>query len=192
MNYLNLSISYEDHVSPWLRSAIARLANRQGLHAAMGAAVEVTVEDQLARKASVPNKLGAPSTGYWMKARSSVRTTSDDTGATVSIPYRGVRLHYYGGTVVPVNKKWLTIPARAEAHGKRVEELFPGYSGCKWLFNAARQPYAIAGKEDGLVYFWLAKKAVIPADPTVLPPVQSMAAAAVTAAERFVAREVTP
>ena len=183
--YLAMTVSLDDRVTPALQAIVSRLANKTPLNQSMAMGVETKVVENFQRKATIPNKFDAPSTGYWQKAAASVRASATSSYAEVAIPFHGVRLHYLGGTIVPVNKKWLTIPARAEAHGKRVVDLFPGFTNCVWLFNAARQPYAIAGKEDGLVYFWLAKKAVIKPDPTVLPPVAVMQEAALEGATEY-------
>lgn len=84
---------------------------------------------------SHPNKFGATSTGYWLKASNATNATT--TGDTINIWVQetagklvGVRRHYTGGgTIKPSGRiseitgkpiQYLTIPINGAAHGKTV------------------------------------------------------------------------
>jgi hypothetical protein len=158
-----------------LKSLYDSVRNRRGLMTVLGAEGKVQVQRNFRQRAGVPNKLGAPSTGYWESAAqgTSSRLVSDTT-ANVSVNQVGIRLHLLGGTVRPVTRKYLTIPAIAEAHGKRATEI----PGLFVLRNKAGFPCALARHEPGhgksdfegvVIYFWLVKSAKHRPDPTVLP-----------------------
>lgn len=115
--------------------------------------------------ANRPNRLGAPSTGYWMGAAEDLRSTATPDEVTVSTGQPGIRHHYEGGEIRPVEKDWLTIPAIAEAHGKRAGE----FTNLVFMWNPDKDLPRLADKDDGTVYFWLAKSVHKEADPSVLP-----------------------
>lgn len=142
-----------------------------------------------------PNALGGTRTNFYTSAARGTQFRIQGDYVIVSINQVGIALRYFGGTVRPKVKKFLTIPARAEAHGKRASEF-----DLVVLWNRTG-PYALARRRDlraGLardfvgpgrgrgaeVLFWLVKEVTQRADPTVLPDqleVESAAAAAVNA-----------
>ena len=194
---ITATVDISDAVSPRLRAAVAKLSDRTGLHKAMAFRVEDRVIENLQAKDQTPNKLGGSRTHFWLNASRTTVVTADDAAGQISIPGNGggVRLHYLGGTVVAgangSGKKWLTIPARAESHGKTVSKFFDGDFGKgKWLFNRNRNPYAIADRATGVVYFWLTKSATIKKDPSVLPSTEIMRSAAASAAADYINAEV--
>ena len=96
---------------------------------------EETAKHFYAYATAHPNKFGATSTGYWVKAGDNTVATS--SGATINIEvvesagkFVGVRRHYTGGgTIKPSGRiseitgnpiKYLTIPINGAAHGKTV------------------------------------------------------------------------
>src|SRR5690606_12362507 len=97
----------------------ARLQSTIGL-----AAVDVTQRHLVQLGATRPNKLGAPSTGFYKAASESVHWRAEGETVTVSISHVGIAQRYYGGTITAKNAQYLTLPAIAEAHGKRARE-FP-------------------------------------------------------------------
>ena len=192
-----MTITVEDTATPGLQAMMARLANRQPIHAEMGLAVHKAVADHmLAVKVPQKNQLGGTSTGFWLKAIRSIGGKSDGTSATVTISKPGVALQYSGGTIKPRNKQWLTIPACAEAHGKSAREMPGGYAKQEWLFNRMGKPFAIAEKvaeqhgiqTRGRILFWLTKSATIRPHADVLPSETTIASAAALAGERYIAR----
>jgi hypothetical protein len=77
--------------------------------------VKLVRDNYLAQR---PNKMGAPSTGYWRSAAESTYAVTSEDGLTITTDKIGVRQHLYGGPIYPVNAQFLSIPACIEAHGK--------------------------------------------------------------------------
>ncbi len=151
-----------------------------------------------------PNQLGGKRTHFWRQVAHSVqqpRTAGDKV--IVSINHVGAAQRLFGGSIVPVNAKYLTIPARAEAHGKRARE-FPDL---EILWGKRGRPVALVqrqqtsvnygrdknkgvpksgGERGGGVFFWLVQEVTQRADPTVLPTDDELGNAAVAAMREFV------
>ena len=152
--------------------------------------------------AARPNKLGGDRTHFYSGAAKGTSYTAEPGLATVNIndPAGGFRQRLEGGVIRPENKKLLTIPATAEAHGKRAGEFnnlrFAVLNGHPALIEAQATKIKIGRKKkDGTrnvkatssttglkVFFWLARSVNQQPDPTVLPPDSEMVDAAVTAA----------
>lgn len=158
---------YAEQLSEYLGSAPVQEA------AARGAAN--VVEDHFVARDKVGNKLGGQRTHYWGEARNSVNVTSDENGGRINISKVGVALHYYGGTVVPTEKKALTIPARAEYHGRRAGEFDLSFVPA---WGAGGNLIGSLQNEEGEVAYWLVKKTVHAPDASVLPPQDAMVEAA--------------
>lgn len=130
------------------------------------------------------NQLGGARTHFYSQvARSVQQPQLSDDGAKISINHIGAAQRYFGGVIEAKNSKYLTIPARKEAYGKRARE----FNDLEVLWGK-RGPIALVqrqqtqitkgqrGKKDthqkvgSLVLFWLVRRVVQKADPTVLPP----------------------
>lgn len=152
---------------------------RKQLHEDMAMGVEALVRKHLREgPATRRNRFGATSTGFYQRVIDSVSARATSTQGTVSIVERGFALRLHGGTVKPTRKQWLTIPAVAEAHGKRVREVGGGYAKQRWVFGSGGRPTAIAEKSTGRVLFWLTKITTHHADPSLLPTESKMGEAA--------------
>lgn len=174
------------------------IALREGLSPArinprIATAVARVIFDHLAAKESSGNKNGWPSQHFYARAAKSITASSDAVAAYVSINIQGFRQRLEGGTIKPVEKKMLAIPARAEASGRRPEEfgnlkvifgkrsdgsvgpvaLVAGAGGAtKRVFhnreaNGGERP--VAGADEGVVMYWLVLEAHQNADPSVMP-----------------------
>ncbi len=183
---MNTHINIEDHVTPALKTLLKGVSNKRSLHKAMGMGVETLVRTHLrTTKATKRNRLGATSTGFWQKVLASVTVSANESEAVVSIPYRGAALHYYGGTISPVNgARNIAIPARTEAHGKTPRK-FKGEQLRFIMFRSGSK--ALAGRRSGLVYYWLKDQVTIPEDKSVLPTDSDMSDAALQAAANYLA-----
>jgi hypothetical protein len=97
---------------------------------------------------------------------------------------REVAQRRWGGKITPVNSNWLTLPARAEAYGKRAREfsflrfaVFHQADGGAPVFalvDTARTDLRGKGGKrksiaGGKVYFWLRKSVNQKADESILP-----------------------
>lgn len=152
------------------------------------------------------NRLGGPRTNFYAGAARATQFRVVGDGVIVSINQVGIGLRYFGGTIKPVTAKYLTIPARAEAHGKRASE-FPDLE----ILFGRNGPYALArrvstlislrrnrgtsaitvgnrGVRGGEVLFWLVKSVTQQPDPAVLPYPELVAARAVAAVDDYAQR----
>jgi hypothetical protein len=121
------------------------------------------------------NRLGGKRTNFYTQAARGTTAVSDAQGATISVNQVGIRQRIFGGTILPKNGKWLTIPARAEAHGRRARE----FQDLKFAYaedeRGKARPALVRdskdknfwGEED--VFFWLVPKVVQKPDPSVMP-----------------------
>jgi hypothetical protein len=178
-----LSIKITDTATPALRDLKANLRNAS-VRAVMGRAGSNTVKDHLFGLAATRrNKLGGKSTRFYARAARSTNFRLLGGGIRISVNQVGIAQRYYGGTIRPVTTKYLTIPARAMAHGKRAGE-FPNL---KVGFGRGRRVgflYTQKGKQKTIL-FWLVKKVVQKADESVLPPMDAISTAMVGAAGKY-------
>lgn len=189
---LGIGITYTNAVSPATRELAAGLSPAN-INPVVGEEVKGVYRDHLfALNESRANALGGKRTNYYTGAARSVSWTVVPDGVLISIQQIGLALHYFGGTVKPVTKKFLTIPARAEAYGKRASE----FNDLEILWGK-NGPYALARRvsssitigrrpkngqrsvtpgavQGGEVMFWLKKEVTIEADPSVLPDEQTI------------------
>lgn len=198
------TIEITDQASPLLQR-LGRAAAEGPLTNAMGRGAANAVTSHLFRlDGSRANKLGGRRTHFFSAAAKATSMQSEPGGIRIVISSVGFRQRLEGGTIRPVNKKYLTIPARAEAYGKRAGE----FNDLKVIFNKAGKPVGLAqadqslvkigrtrtdgsrkvtnkGEIGGLVLFWLVKKVTQRPDPTVLPTDRAIADAAITAGNTY-------
>ncbi len=190
---LTVQVQVDDQASPSafrIRDELGRADVRK----VMGQAVAQTLKDHFTALANdsqhhrTAASLGANRTGFYARAASGVQQPNiESDGFSVSINAVGIAQRLFGGTIEPVNAKFLTIPARAESYGKRAREfdnlkfiLFP--SGLAALVDKNEPAH------EGSVYFWLVKKVVQQADPTVLPSDEKLMEPAIANARAYVER----
>ena len=114
----SFTINVADGVTPALQEALPAF-NKNAVKEVVGVSVTELLRRHLFEYGkNNPNKIGGKRTNYWGKAARSVTWKRKGGGIIVSISQVGVSLHYHGGIVKPVKKKYLAIPARALAHGK--------------------------------------------------------------------------
>ena len=159
------------------------------LKQAIGGAVQREVQDHLRRQdSSRPNQLGGVRTHFYGDAAQATFFAVANDGATVTVAQQGFRQRVEGGTIRPVRTKWLAIPARAEAYGKRPGEFSgqldfvpvradlallvarDGTRGTRLTTNAKGKRVRKTGNvEAGLVMYWLKKEVNQAPDPTLVP-----------------------
>lgn len=202
------TIDIRDLATPILRNLPAAI-NSQRMAAVIGQAVANTVRGHLFRlDGERPNKLGGDRTHFYSGAAKATSYTAEPGQATVNINAVGFRQRLEGGVIRPVKGKFLTIPATAEAHGRRASEFnnlrFAVLGGHPALIEAQATTLKIGGKrKDGSrnisgaststglkVFFWLARSVNQQPDPTVLPPDSEMVDAAVTAANLAISQSL--
>lgn len=180
---MKISVS-KDTARPALTQMLKDVRSR-GFYAKLALRLVVTLQSHFAEKETRPNKQGWPKSHFWSQIRSSTLTREvTDSGATVGIADGRFNTHYYGATISPTKKQYLTIPLKPEAKG-----IYPGSGEIPGLFvlRAKSGALLLAKKEDGhLGFFYLLKKhVVIPVDPTALPPDAKIETALVTEAGKW-------
>lgn len=119
-------------------------------------------------------KLGASPSGHWGQAAEKTSFTADEAGATVTVKQQGIGRVAHDVDITPgAGKKYLTIPAIAEAYNQRAYRLDLDVM-IRRKDGAAR---AVAlGKPSGkgkektfTVWYWLVKSVHQKQDRTLLP-----------------------
>ena len=127
-----------------------------------------------------PNKEGWPSTGFWAEAAQACSYDVLDGGVEINVNKVGVAQRRWGGPIVPVNAKWLTVPARADAYGRRASDFADlRFEFFKWNVAALVKDSPVSprdGEERNDVVFWLYRAVNQDPDPTVMPSDQSIEA----------------
>jgi hypothetical protein len=198
-----ISIHLDDRATPALRRAGAA-ANTAALWNAIGRGASERIRAHLfALDGTRPNRLGGRRTHFYAAAAKSTHYTAQPGEAEVTVSKVGIRQRLEGGTIRPVRKKYLTVPAVAEAHGRRASE----FQNLVLRYGAGGRPVALAEapatqvaferRKDGTartvkgrglggrVIFWLVKSVHQKPDPTVLPAEDQIAAAAAAAADEY-------
>lgn len=131
-----------------------------------------------------PNALGGQRSHFYGDAAKATSSSGDESGATVTVATQGIRQRLLGGTIRAVNGKYLTIPARAEAYGKRAREFkdlrFVKLRGDRaMLVQADSQTVHFGRRKDGaatpgsvkggLVMYWLVPSVTQGPDRSVIP-----------------------
>lgn len=198
---MTISVNLNDGATPTVRSMIASLAGPELVKAGAGE-VRIDLREHFAMlDRTRPNKNAWPRQHLYADVRQSVNTpiVHSPTTATVNITHLAINQRLLGGYIFPKNgKKYLTLPARPEAYGKRAAEipgLQFGFAMNKYgnlapaLVQTAAQSVKFGRtKKDGTrtvtpgaygdAYFFLVKKVFQPADPSVLPTDAKIGAAA--------------
>lgn len=170
---MHLTISIRDTATHSVDGLAELITSPQALSAG-----GVSLRDSIIRNFGKlgPNKrFPDRSTGFWGRAALSTTAPSVGTSSvTISITQIGVRQRYLGGRITPIAGNYLTIPAQADAYGKKAREIgdlsvaFMGKtSSGQPLLALVRGNPRISGKRD--VMFWLVTEVDQNPDPSVLP-----------------------
>lgn len=204
---LSISINIRDQATP----AIDRLDSelqRDGVKHTAGVSVMRQIIDHLTTlDAERPNTLGGRRTHFYSVAGKSTHYDITDTGAIVSINHTGIAQRYFGGKIEREDGGPLTIPARAEAHGRRAREfsnleILYGRNGPYALAERYATSFSVRSRHDksgnrqskivnrksvgGGIFFWLVKSVTQEPDPSVLPSEESASQNARDAIGRFI------
>lgn len=198
--------------APAVVRAIGRAVRPESIKPVIGGAVAKKFRTHLlAVNRAKPNALGGTRTNFYASAARSTHLDVVADGVMISVNSVGIRQRIIGGTIRPKTKKYLTLPAVAEAHGKRASE----FDDLVVVFGARGQPIALAhalfrrterqigsvairhrigttrtGNRHGGIVFWLRKRIDQQGDPSVVPSGFEIAAAAISAVNAHVDRAV--
>lgn len=148
-------------------------------------------------------QLLAERTGFYASAAEGVQTPElEEDGVSVSINSEGLAQRYFGGTITAgKNSKWLTIPAIAEAYGKRAGS----FNNLRFVYfrpdlaALVERPSTLVKRDRkgifrpiastiGAVFFWLKREVTQAPDPTVLPTDEELIGPAQLAGEEALLR----
>jgi K+-sensing histidine kinase KdpD len=157
---MSFTLSIQDEVTPALKALKPVLAAGE-INRVMGQAVSNLVRAHLVeRDRTHANALGGKRTHFYGRAAKATFYTATATQASVTVAAIGIRQRLQGGQILPRNAKLLTIPAIAEAYGKRARE-----------FNNLR--FAIVPNEKGKM-----QKALVEAESTSIKKTKETASGA--------------
>lgn len=165
---------------------------RKALMLVIGRGMQNDLHRYFRRKNLQPNKRGWRKQNFWgriRRATSMTKATAD--GATITIDDPAIAAKVYGAVIRPYGpRKYLAIPAREEAYGIEpssglIPDLFVRRS------TTTGRPYLARREEDGSlrVYYFLARKVRVPADPEALPHEDDLSYDAGQRALRWLQRE---
>ena len=155
-------------------------AGRKLLFSAAANAVAILVRSHIARlgtwKHASAERIGATPTGFLSKAaRGTVHNASENHGEVV-IPSPGFSRAFHDVEIRPRNAAYLTIPASAEAYGKRAGVL--AAHGWK-IWRPKGRKFLMGSKgEDPKILYWLAESVMQKQDRELLPADEEMQRAA--------------
>lgn len=173
-----------DTATPAIRRLVVRASGRSAF-AAMAASVANLIREHLVRKDQIPNRLGGTRTHFYAAAARGTNWTAGDNSAEVTIAKDGIRQRLLGGTIRPVNRKFLTVPVSPLAHGRTAAEFgaelrLVVFGGTASNANAFGMLVLGRGAVANVLYLLVRKVTQAP-DPTVLPTDQEIADEALSA-----------
>lgn len=208
---MSWTIEITDEASPAIRAAM-ELPHSGLFQDVMARVGENFLRDWfIALDAQRPNALGGDRTHFYSSTGQGVTSERIPDGVRFSINQLGIRQRYQGGVIEPTGgKRYLTIPAIAEAYGRRAGE----FSNLRLVFrrrdgqvravaleeapatevNLGKRGqrkkdnsdvYSFAQKTGGRIYFWLVPRVVQQPDPSVMPSEADFAEAVLAGAEPY-------
>lgn len=205
---ITFTVEFAGEAGARLSRLAAGLGDGQGLHDNMAMGVEHALRSHLESAGYVGrvNRLGGQTTGFWKQASNSVSSVAGESEATVSMPHRGAALRYFGGTVVPREKKALSVPVHPSGHGVYARQ-YPGtlafIPAGRAFGDGRRVGYLVRGEEyvrtrgpnkglpgvrplpGGEMIYVLLRSTTHEPDPNVLPSQGAMRQAAADAGEAY-------
>lgn len=187
---MSLTVTLSGLSAADLAAFTGQVQNRAGMHARMAGDAEILIKRRgkatAATEHRTANALGATPTGHLADAYEGIEGESSADAAVLLVPGASRLRAAFGRYVLtPRNgSKYLTIPANAEAYGKRAREignLFPVRVGPRKTLTLSRQ------REGGglEVMYVLVQRAEIPEDAGLIP-FDDLAQEAADSAEAFI------
>lgn len=146
--------------------------NRRYVNAAVQrGAVNVIRKKFYSLNSTRPNKMGGKRTNTWAQLARSTNGRDVGDGVMISINHVAARQLYEGGTITPKTGKYLTIPYRPLAYGKRAREFDNLEFAIAEITIEGRKVTMPVLEDKGTkeVYYSLAKKVNQKGDKTILP-----------------------
>jgi hypothetical protein len=204
-----LNVNITGDVTAETRAMLASVRSADCVRAAARGVQAETKDFYAGLEQTRPNKQGWPRQHFWAAVRRSVNqpVVNSPTEATVSIADPNILQRIRGGYIRPLGHKYLTLPATAEAYGKRAREFHNlrfGFAENKFgnlapalVENSAQRVAFGRRRKDntrkvtpgeevgGKAFFWLVKQVYQQADPTAMPTQAQLQVAAVKGANEW-------
>lgn len=185
---MTVRVNITDSATPAIRGAVNLLTFRKAARVA-GAAVRVQIRKHLAGKQRQPNKLNAPKTNWYQRARDRVLYVEEGSRVYISIDFPGFRMRLTGdpAVITPVNAKALAIPIHSAAYGRRPREfddlIFVPVLRGRTIGFLSRQ-VGVGATKVWINLYRLVKFVRTKADPSLMPTEADMIAEAERAVQR--------
>ncbi len=193
---MSITIQIKDDATPAVRR-LEDLVASPAIRAVVGRSGRNMVRDHLHGLDAVRHRSHVRLHFYAAAARATNYRVLPD-GAVVSINHIGIAQRYFGGEIRPRNSKYLTIPARDEAEGRRardfnnLEPVF-GRNGIYALaersatrLKRVKGRFQAGGETGGGIMFWLVKSVTQKPDSSVLPKMSELVETVVADAEKYI------
>lgn len=128
------------------------------------------------------NKLGGRRTHFYAQLARSVRQDISGDTVRVSAINVGIAQRYFGGTILPKNSRWLTIPVSPAAYGKRAREFD------SLRYQKTKNGAALIDNESNKIFYILVKSVTQKADRSVLPTEEKIRETALVRAVKYLDR----
>lgn len=116
-----MPINIQENATPGLELMRANVTPHR-LAAEIGPRVTRLVQRNFLKKERAGNSMGWPSQHFYARAAEATNWQEGFGFVMISVNQIGVRQRLIGGVIKPVNAKMLTMPATADAYGKRAGE----------------------------------------------------------------------
>ena len=201
----SITVSVNDGATQSVKDALALLGARA--YAVVAVAIHEAMRDHFVERERIPNSKGWKKTHFFARARQQTHYSYTSSSASVHVSLVGFATHVLGkpDVIRPVRAKLLTIPAIAEAYGRRAREfddlvfrivenergvMQPALVRAEQTrFKFGRQRKDGTRKATGIksvggeVYFWLAKAVHPKPHPQAIPSTETL--------QNAVAREIS-
>ena len=205
---MTVTLKFEENVS--LAVKLLMGVNSAKGYKIIASAIGEETRRHFVEREGMPNSKGWPKQHFFDKARRQTHVSSTSSDATVTVSLVGFATHFLGKPEVirPVNSQFLTIPARAEAYGRRAREfndlvfaIVPNESGRMQpaLIQAQQTVFGFGRKKKGgirdvknvnevggAVFFWLARKVKTKPHPEAFPSDDKLREVAVSELQSYV------
>jgi hypothetical protein len=198
------TIDIHDAVTSTLRQLPAALGPVQVNPVIGRAGVNCVKGNYYQLERSRPNELGGKRTHFWVQCAQGTHFQLLPDGVEIVVSQVGAAQRYYGGKIQAKPGGWLTIPARAEAHGVRAREFnnlrFVPLSPVKAMLVVNYSTklrrmkdggFSSGGLQGGGVMYWGVREVEQEADPSTLPTDLDLYAAIVSELNYYVDWKLT-
>jgi hypothetical protein len=208
---MRIRLSEIDGASAVLAQIAEKVTARKPLNAALGKRGEVELRAHFEQRNTEGNTRGWPSQQFWARIRTATAFASaDESSARVVIADPAINQKIFDGTITPKERKYLALPAIAEAYG-RSPRVLPNLTALIRWRDGQRRAVALVERaateisfgrkrkdgsrkvtpgesRGGRVWYWLVKSVTQRRDDRALPDEKAFSAALIDEAKEYLDR----